>query len=43
MRWGDEINIVASLILQGEHYTGQLIIGYLLPVTLVADVEVLAK
>jgi hypothetical protein len=34
---------VTALILQDEHYAGKLIIRYLSAVTLVTDVEVLAK
>jgi hypothetical protein len=34
---------VTALILQDEHYAGKLIIRYLSAVTMVTDVEVLAK
>ena len=39
----DEINIVASLLLQFEHDCGQIVVGHLPAVSLMTDLKILAK
>lgn len=40
---GDEIDVVTSLLLKAQHYTGQFPGGYLPAIGVMADVEILTK
>ncbi|OPZ70763.1 MAG: hypothetical protein BWY80_01447 [Firmicutes bacterium ADurb.Bin456] len=43
MGWGNQVNIVASRLLQGEHHGGQFLIPYLIALTPVSDQVILAE
>lgn len=43
MGWGYQVNVVAALVLQGQHDLGQLLVVNDLPLPLMTDIEILTK